>query len=156
MISNNVAFWQLVDSYEPVQLPFKLRNSIWCSVSSLSQRIFKHLAKALISLRVCAGWSEPLLVAHSTLLKISFHGSIMLAREIVVLFKYAQKNPLKHPYCIKRGYRSKFLAWVSININSLCMRAAKAMARLAWAFVNRHCDKYKSLVLDCKNIIYPY
>ena len=26
------------------------------------------LAKALISLRVCAGWSEPLLVAHITLL----------------------------------------------------------------------------------------
>ena len=32
-------------------------------------------AKALISLRVCAGWSEPLLVAHTTLLEISCHGS---------------------------------------------------------------------------------
>ena len=38
-------------------------------------RIFKGLAKALISLRVCAGWSEPLLVAHTTLLEISCHGS---------------------------------------------------------------------------------
>ena len=40
-----------------------------------SQTIFKRLAKALISLRVCAGWPEPLLVAQTTLLEISFHGS---------------------------------------------------------------------------------
>ena len=37
--------------------------------------IFKRVAKALIRLRVCAGWSEPLLVAHTTLLEISCHGS---------------------------------------------------------------------------------
>ena len=30
---------------------------------------------ALIRLRVCAGWSEPLLVAHTTLLEISCRGS---------------------------------------------------------------------------------
>ena len=40
-----------------------------------THRIFKRLAKALIRLRVCAGWSEPLLVAHITLLEISCHGS---------------------------------------------------------------------------------
>ena len=40
-----------------------------------SQRIFKRLAKALISLRVCAGWSEPLPVAQTTLLEISCSGS---------------------------------------------------------------------------------
>ena len=34
-------------------------------------RIFKRLTKALIRLRVCAGWSEALLVAHTTLLEIS-------------------------------------------------------------------------------------
>ena len=34
-----------------------------------------RLAKALIRLRVCADWSEPLLVAHTTLLEISCHGS---------------------------------------------------------------------------------
>ena len=37
--------------------------------------IFKRLAKTLIRLRVCAGWSEALLVAHTTLLEISCHGS---------------------------------------------------------------------------------
>ena len=37
--------------------------------------IFKRLAKALISLHVRAGWSEPLLAAHTTLLEISCHGS---------------------------------------------------------------------------------
>ena len=44
-----------VDSDEPVQPPFKLRNSKCCSVSSFvnNQRIVKRLAKALIRLRVC-------------------------------------------------------------------------------------------------------
>ena len=40
-----------------------------------SHRILKRLAKALVRLRVCAGWSEPLLIAHTTLLEISCHGS---------------------------------------------------------------------------------
>ena len=38
-------------------------------------RILKRLAKALIRLRVCAVWSEALLVAHTTLLEISCTGS---------------------------------------------------------------------------------
>ena len=42
-------------------------------VSSL--RIFKRPAKAPIRLRLCAGWSEDLLVAHITLLEISSRGS---------------------------------------------------------------------------------
>ena len=33
-----------------------------------------RLAKALIRLRVCAGWSGPLLVVRTTLLEISCHG----------------------------------------------------------------------------------
>ena len=37
--------------------------------------MFKLLAKALIRVRECAGWSEPLLVAHTTLLEISCGGS---------------------------------------------------------------------------------
>ena len=40
-----------------------------------NHRIFKRLAKALIRLRICAGWSELLLVAHTTLLEISCRGS---------------------------------------------------------------------------------
>ena len=42
-----------------------------------SQRIFKRPAKALIRLRVYAGWSDipHLVVAHTTLLKISCRGS---------------------------------------------------------------------------------
>ena len=40
-----------------------------------NHRILKRQAKALISLRVCAGWSEPLLVTHTKLLEISCTGS---------------------------------------------------------------------------------
>ena len=53
-----------VDSDEPMQPPFKLRNSKWCSVSSLT--ILEYSS---------AGWSEALLVAHTTLLEISCTGS---------------------------------------------------------------------------------
>ena len=42
-----------------------------------THRIFKRIAKALIRLRVCVGWSESLMVAHTTLLEISCRGSIM-------------------------------------------------------------------------------
>ena len=46
-----------------------------------SHTIFKRLAKALISLRVCACWSEHLLVAHTILLEISCRGSIIAENE---------------------------------------------------------------------------
>ena len=42
-----------------------------------THRIFKRLAKALIRLRVCAGCSDALLVAHTTLLEISCRGSVI-------------------------------------------------------------------------------
>ena len=60
-----------VDSDEHVQPPFKLRNFKLYSVSSL----FMRLAKALLRLRTCAGWSDALLVAHTTFLEISCRGS---------------------------------------------------------------------------------
>ena len=66
-----------VDSGEPVQPPFKLRNSKRCSVSSLTDiaGIFKGVAKALIRLRICAGWSEPLRVAMRGSRKFCQRGS---------------------------------------------------------------------------------
>ena len=65
----------IVGSDELLQPPFKLRNSKCCSVSGLTHRIVKRLAMALIRLRVCAGWSEALLVEHTTLLEILCHSS---------------------------------------------------------------------------------
>ena len=45
-----------------------------------SHIIFKRLAKALIRLHISAGWIEPLLVAHTTLLEISCCDSIILMK----------------------------------------------------------------------------
>ena len=42
-----------------------------------NHRILKRQAKALIRLRVCAGWSEALLVAHTKLLEILCTGSLL-------------------------------------------------------------------------------
>ena len=75
-----------VYSDEPVRTPFKLRNSKWCSASSLTIRILQRLAKALIRLRVCAGWSEALLVANTTLLEISCTGSFYVNKDMFLLF----------------------------------------------------------------------
>ena len=46
-------------------------------------RIFKRTAHAMISLRVCAGWSEPLQVTHITLLEISCRGSFATGKCIL-------------------------------------------------------------------------
>ena len=69
-ISNKNGILTSVDLDEPVQPPFKLKNYKLCTVSK-GHRILKRLAKALIRLGVCAGWSEPLLVAPTTLVEIS-------------------------------------------------------------------------------------
>ena len=49
-----------------------------------------RLAKALIRLRVCAGWSEPLLVAHTTLLEISSHGSYVYTKTMYLQYLCSQ------------------------------------------------------------------
>ena len=46
-------------------------------------RIFEQLTKPLIRLRVCPGWSEPLLVANTTLLEISYCGSNVIGISFV-------------------------------------------------------------------------
>ena len=74
-----------VDSDEPVEPPFKLRNSKWCSVSIQNHRIFKRPA----GLSLCAGWSEPLLVTHTTLLEISCHSSIIMIKHEMLTFTTA-------------------------------------------------------------------
>ena len=75
-----------VDSDEPVKPSFKLRtpNDVQ-SVAQQSSNI-QATSKALIRLCVSAGWSGPLLVAHTTLLEISCHGSIIfLSLKIVFI-----------------------------------------------------------------------
>ena len=71
-----------VDSDEPMHPPVKIRSSKCCLVCTFTVIEYSRLAKALIGLRVCAGWSEPLLVAHTTLLEISFRGSIIFHNAI--------------------------------------------------------------------------
>ena len=68
-----------VDSVKSVKPPVKLRSSKLCSASSLTVVEYKSEKQRLRSdcMRVCAGWSEPLLVADYTLLEFSCHGSIM-------------------------------------------------------------------------------
>ena len=42
------------------------------------QYLLKRLANVLIRLCVCTGWSEPLLVAHTTMLEISCRDSVII------------------------------------------------------------------------------
>ena len=57
-----------------------------------THKIFKWQAKALIRLHACAGWSEALLVAHTTLLENTCHSSIMLKFEQVCLSTWWSTN----------------------------------------------------------------
>ena len=76
---------------------------------SHSHTIFKRLAKALISLRVCAGWSELLLVGHTTLLEISCHGSFVVVNVAAITFspgtncgsyRYYSYSPTQDPVVV--------------------------------------------------------
>ena len=86
MISNNCGILTSADSDEPVQPHLSLELQMMFSqyMELNIHRIFKRLAMALISLRVCAGWSETLLGAHTTLLEISCCGSYVLTFCIAV------------------------------------------------------------------------
>ena len=61
--------------------------------------VFKRLAKALIRLRICAGWSKPLVLAHTTLLEISYWGPLIGAKYALRLYirtklHLSQKEPV--------------------------------------------------------------
>ena len=48
--------------------------------------VFKQLAKALTRLRKCADWSKPLVLAHTTLLEISYLGLFIGAKNALRLY----------------------------------------------------------------------
>ena len=60
--------------------------------------MYKRLAKALIRLCVCAGWSEPLAVAHSTLLEILLHGSYYYSIAVHARLKCFYKGKMIYIY----------------------------------------------------------
>ena len=106
--SANLDFLTSVDSGKPVLSHFQLRNSKCCSVT----RIFKQLAKAMISLCVCAGWSEPLLVAHTTLLEISYYDSNLLSVQVQFCIKPAfEQLSTFNPKVPEKFVRCDFNLW---------------------------------------------
>ena len=100
---------KLVLANEPMQPPLKLRNSIWCFISSWI--LFKGQAKALIRLRIRAGWSEALLVAHTTLLEISCHSSDGIIEQVCIGFGVFK--PILQPWKVEDVHRNKFISnWI--------------------------------------------
>ena len=67
-------------------------------------RIFKQLAKALVSLPVCAGWSEPLLVVHTTLLEITCRVSYMVDSLTLAGDKKTKVHTIVKDHEIKNKY----------------------------------------------------
>ena len=65
----------------------------------MGHKLFKRLANALIRLRVYAGWSEPLLVSHTTLLEISCRGLKMIFSNDTSVFipeSCVSDNPIRY------------------------------------------------------------
>ena len=115
------------DSDEPVQPPLRLRNSIWCSVSSLnSHRILKQLAKALIRLHIYTGWSEALLVPHTTLLELSCRSSYWESAIIGQLMRYFKVILLRYIHIYQVELGAWILALAIIDVPTLWVLAAKA------------------------------
>ena len=71
----NVAFW-----HESVGLLLSLETP-----NANRSIVFKRLAEALIRLRICAGWSKPLVLAHTTLLEIAAH--LLLQKCITAVYQ---------------------------------------------------------------------
>ena len=105
-----------VDSDKTVQPPFKLRNLKWGSVSSLT--VIEYLSDQQRLWSVCEGWSEPLLVAHTTLLEISCHGSYVIWalpwENLILLYTNNRHRPVREStqsgqglcYLLSRKYKS--------------------------------------------------
>ena len=85
MISNNVVFQQ-VTTQTSLLLSLETKNDFQSVVNI--HRILERSAKALIRLHLYAGWSEDLLVAHTTLLEISRRGSIVIKIFILSIFEW--------------------------------------------------------------------
>ena len=81
-----------VDSDEPVQPPFKVRNLKWCSVSSLTliwyssdkQRLWSDSAYVQADLRLCWSHIPHCWKSHSTA-HLPLEGFILLARSSIII-----------------------------------------------------------------------
>ena len=80
----------------------------------MSHNIFKQLANALIRLRVCAGWSEHLLVAHTTLLGISCHSSFGVKFYLALMTVKQNRQNM-------RRQKNSFEFSYTISINGICI-----------------------------------
>ena len=65
-ISNNMAFWNVWAQTSLCSFLSSLELQMMYDHKLDAYRILKRQVKALIRLRVCAGWSESLLVAHTS------------------------------------------------------------------------------------------
>ena len=111
--------FRCVDSNEPVQSPFKLRNPNWCSVSSLTLIEYSSNSKGSDHTAHSAGWSEALLVAHNTLLEIPCYGSkswlfigLMLRRQRSGIYTIKYHNRIMLLSNVNEFYRISKLAIV--------------------------------------------
>ena len=81
-----------------------------------SHRILKGQAKALIRLRVWAGWSEPLLAAHTTMLDISCPDSYYIT---IYIFLLVLSADIIYKQCGPRASLTKLWAWIGSKLFDL-------------------------------------
>ena len=77
----NVAFWHVYAQTSLCGLLLSLETP-----NANRSIVLKRLAKALIRLRICAGWSKPLVLAHTILLEISYFGPFIGAKNALRLY----------------------------------------------------------------------
>ena len=106
---------------------------------------------ALIRLRVCAGWSEALLVAHTTLLEISCHGSyfnkiVRPAYGISVPIAYTHL-PLMYAVSEVSSWATALFIYMSLHLYpyfiSTSINGSVLSGRLARKNMAIRCDRYR-------------
>ena len=167
-----------VGSDKPVQLPFKLRNSKWCSVSSLTiiecssdkQMLWSDCAYAQADLRLttllaisCNGSHKALFswryFAHlcphlkRNISEMSHLWKRLFCYRVLIepfaLISYAQNLTLRP---IQRGQIIPILPYfVHVTRECSCVTARKC--RLVRVFAARQCDKYQKLMLWPKRFL---
>ena len=86
-----------------------------------THRIFKRIAKALIILCICAGWSEALLVPHTTLLEISSRLNYILSRHRTQSRTFAYMVNSSYA-CLPLIWFGICKLWKQVGETSVCIR----------------------------------
>ena len=112
---------------------------------------FRRPGKALIRLRICAGWSEPLLVAHTTLMEISCRGSLICTikfqESLTVLITYIHWRTGDKIDSHAKNKKYRIICVSKTNTLTICAATAQLICVFFTAYAKNKQFFMKQLIL---------